>query len=168
MRGFDAGADLPQQQERALHRDRSFAPQQLIERFAFDVFHDQKEHPVVAFAKVGHVDNVRMLNRGCGARLALKAGDGFAFLQIFIREDIWPDRFHSHAPGQKIFIAGEIDLAHCAAAQTLFESITPIQQSRAGQSCLGVGLIVGTDERVVFKAAFTSWAFAHLSAINVN
>ena len=106
VRGFDAGADLSQEHERALHGDRSFAPQQLIERFAFDVFHDQKKHPVVALAKVSHIDHVGMLNRRRGARLALKARDGFAFLQVFVRQHVGADCFHGHASRQKIFVTG--------------------------------------------------------------
>ena len=127
MRGFDAGADLLQQSVRALHGDCAFATKQLIERFAFDVFHDQKKHPVVALAKVSHIDHVGMLNRRRGARLALKARYGFAFLQVFVRQHIGADCFHRHASRQKIFVAGEIDLAHRAAAQTLLKSIAPAQ-----------------------------------------
>src|SRR5256885_14273730 len=51
MRGFNAGADLSQQRERALHRDRAFASQELIKRFALDVFHHQKKDAFFTLAK---------------------------------------------------------------------------------------------------------------------
>ena len=62
VRGFDAGACLPQQHQRALHGNSSFAAQQLIERLAIDVFHHQKEDAFFALAKVGDPDDIRMLN----------------------------------------------------------------------------------------------------------
>jgi len=64
---------------------RAFAAQELMERFAFDVFHHQKEDAFLAFAKISHVNDVRMLNRGRGARLALKPRDCFAFLEVFVQ-----------------------------------------------------------------------------------
>ena len=62
VRRFNSGARLPQKRQRALHRNRAFAPQQLIQRFAFDVFHHEKEDAFLAFAKVRDADDVRMLN----------------------------------------------------------------------------------------------------------
>ena len=127
VRGFDAGADLPQQPERALHRDRAFAAQELIERFAFDVFHHQKEDAFLALAKISHVNDVRMLNRGRGAGLALKPRDRFAFLEVFIREHVRPNCFHRDSPREQVFVARQIHLAHRAAAETFPEAIAPIQ-----------------------------------------
>ena len=138
MRGFNAGADLSQQRERALHCDRAFASQELIERFPLDVFHHQKEDTFFTLAKVGHRDDVVMLNRSGGARLAFEPGNRFAFLQVLIREHIGPDRFHGNPSRNQVFIARQIHLAHRAAPQTLLQTIAAVQQRRAGQSVLGL------------------------------
>ena len=84
VRGFDTGTDLLEQTMGTLHRDGSLSAQQLIERFAFDVFHHEKEHAFIALAKVSYVDDVRMLDRCGGARLALEPRDSFAFLQVLV------------------------------------------------------------------------------------
>ena len=138
MRGFNAGADLSQQRERALHCDRAFASQKLIKGLTLDVFHHQKENAFFTLAKVGDRDDVVMLNRSGGARLAFEAGDRFAFLQVLIREHVRANGFHRDAPRNQIFIARQIHLAHRAAPQTLLQTITAIQQGRAGQSMFGL------------------------------
>ena len=84
VRGFDTGTDLPEQTMSALHRNGALPAQQLIERFAFDVFHHQKEHAFIALAEISHVDNVRVLDRCGSARFALEPRDGLAFLQVFV------------------------------------------------------------------------------------
>ena len=138
MRGFNAGADLSQQRERALHRDRAFASQELIKRFALDVFHHQKKDAFFALAKVGDRNHVVMLNRSSRTGFAFEPGNRFAFLQILVREHVGPDRFHCHPPRYQIFVARQIHLAHRAAPQTLLQTITAVQQCRAGQSMLGL------------------------------
>jgi hypothetical protein len=84
VRSFNPGANLFQHAVGSLHGNRAFASEQMIKRFTFDVFHHQKEHAFFAFAKVGHADNVRVLNRRGGPGFALKTGDRLAFLEIFV------------------------------------------------------------------------------------
>ena len=73
VRGFDAGADLPQQPERALHRDRAFAAQELIERFALDIFHHQKEDAFLALALPEWTRNGAILDVKDRTRHALRS-----------------------------------------------------------------------------------------------
>ncbi len=96
--GLDPGADLPQQHERALDSNRALATKELIKRFAFHVFHHQKENTFVALAKVGDVDHVRVLNRSRGSGFPLKASDRLALLQVFVRKHVGPNRFDCDAP----------------------------------------------------------------------
>ena len=84
VRGLNTCADLPEQTMGALNRDGSLSAEELIQRFAFDVFHYQKKNAFIALAKVSDVDDVRMLNRCGGPRLALETRNGFAFLQVFV------------------------------------------------------------------------------------
>src|SRR6185436_4006316 len=163
MRGFDAGAGLPQERERTLHRNGAFAPQQLVKRLAFDKFHNEKEDAFLALAEIRNADDIRMLDRCSGTRLALEPRDRFTFLKILIRQNVRPNSFHRHAPRNQVFIARQIYLAHGAAAEALLKPIAPIQERRARQRVLGFGLIVGTDECLVFKAAFATGTFAHLA-----
>src|SRR5437762_2626919 len=92
MCGFDSGANLTQQSESTLHRHGPFAAQELIKRFSLDVFHYQEKHALVALAKVGDVDDIRMLNRSGRTRFALEPRDRFAFLQVFIRKYVGTNR----------------------------------------------------------------------------
>src|SRR6185437_4275835 len=159
--GFDTRASLPQKCQRALHRNSSFAAQQLIKRLAFDVFHDEKENPFIALPKVSHADYVGMLHRGRSARFALETRDGFAFLQVFIGKNVRPDRLHRDAARYQILVTSQIDLAHRAATQTLIKPVATTQQSRARQSVLGFRLIVRTDENFVVVTAFAAGTFVH-------
>jgi len=84
VRSFDAGADLFEQRMRALNRHRAFASQQLIQRFAFDVFHHEEEDTFFALAKVSYINDIWMLNRRRSASFAFEPRDRFAFLKIFI------------------------------------------------------------------------------------
>ena len=84
--GFDSGDYLLHDRCCSLRTDRAFASQQVIERFALNVFHDEEEHAVTALAEIVHVDNVGMTNRCGRARLTLEAGDCFAFLKILKKE----------------------------------------------------------------------------------
>src|SRR5689334_18584563 len=53
VRRFDAGDDLSHDAGRSLWAHRSFATQQLKERLAFNVLHDEEEHAVGSLAEVG-------------------------------------------------------------------------------------------------------------------
>jgi hypothetical protein len=74
-----------------------------------------------------------MLHRCCRARFALETRDGFTFLQVFVGQNIRPDCLDCHTSRHQILVASHVNLAHRAAAQTLVEPITTIQQGRARQ-----------------------------------
>src|ERR1041385_299390 len=119
VRSFNAGADLFEQRMRALHSHRALASQQLIERFAFDVFHDEEEDTFFALAEVSYVDHIRMLNRCRSARFPFESRDGFAFLKILIRKDVGTNRLDRDATRDQVLITREINLTHRPATQTL-------------------------------------------------
>src|SRR5467141_3513770 len=121
MSGVDARYDLLHDARRAPQAQRSFSTQQLIERLALDVLHHEKENAVGTLSKIGDVDHVRMLDGGGRARLAFETSDSFAFLQIFVVKNIGANSFDCYPARHQILIAGKIDLAHGASAQTLLE-----------------------------------------------
>ena len=122
--GVDSRYDLLHDGGRALQTERALATQQLIERFSFDVLHHQKEDAVGTFSKVSYVDDVWVLDRSSGTRLALKARDRLAFLQVLVVQNVWPNGFHRHPPRHQILILRKIDLAHRSASQTFLKQIT--------------------------------------------
>jgi hypothetical protein len=109
---------------RTLNVECALAPQKLVQAFAVNVFHYQKKHAVRALAEVGNVNNVWMANRRGRTCLALKTGDSFAFLHVFIAEDVWPNGLYRHLPGNKILIPSEVNLTHGAAAESLLQKVT--------------------------------------------
>ena len=161
VRGFHTGTDLPQQCQRVLHRDCSFATQKLIERLTLDVFHHEKENAVATLAEVSHPDDIVMLNGSSGARFAFETRDGFALLQVFVRQHVRPNRFNGNAARDQILVPREIYLAHRASAKSFLQTVTPVQNSCAGQRSFRLRLVVGANEQVVFVTLFAPWTFAH-------
>src|SRR5207253_9133172 len=96
---------------------------------------------------IRHVDDVRMLNRGGGARFALESSDRFAFLQVFVRKDVGPDRLDRDASRQQVFVARQIDLAHRPTSETPGQTITRIQQSCTGEGSRSEERRVGKEWR---------------------
>jgi hypothetical protein len=103
-----------------------------------------------------------MANRCCGASFAFETRDRFTLLQHFIVEDVRPDSLDRYATGDEILIAREIDLAHRAASEAFLQQIPGRQQRRPRQSVLGVCLIFGARDYVVFITTFATWALAHI------
>src|SRR5688572_22395926 len=118
---FDAGDDLSHDRRRSLRRHCAFATQQVIKRFAFNVLHHEKKHAVGTLAEVSYVYDIRVPNRGGGTSLAFEARDSLAFLEVFVIENVGADSLYRDAASQQVLIAGEIDLAHRAAAKSFFE-----------------------------------------------
>src|SRR5687767_3390571 len=96
-----------------------------MQSLAFHIFHHEEKNAIRTFSKIRNIDDVGMLDRGGGARLAFKTSDRLAFLHVFVVEDVGPDRLYRDASGDKILITREIHLAHCPAADSLDEQITP-------------------------------------------
>ena len=70
---FDTVGDLPQKLDGALDRNRTFAPQQTMQRFAFDVFHHEIKYAFRSFAEIRYADCVRMLDRSRRLRFAFES-----------------------------------------------------------------------------------------------
>src|ERR1043166_5594058 len=139
----------------------AFRSQQVIERFALDVFHHEEEHAFRALAEVVDVDDVRMTNRRGGASFALEARDGFAFLQIFVVENVRADCFDGDLPREQVLIAREINLAHRTAPETFLEQVSRREQSRTGQRVLRIRLILRADLDAVFVANLATGTLTH-------
>src|SRR5215216_6049000 len=103
---------------RALRIDGAFATQQVIESFTLHVLHHQKEHAFCAFTEVIDVDDVWVTDRRCRPRFAFEARDCFAFLKIFVVENVGTNCFYRDLSREQILIACEIDLAHRTASET--------------------------------------------------
>src|SRR5688500_20147980 len=105
VRRFDAGDNLSHDRGRSLRVHRALATQQVVERFAFDVLHHEKENAVRTLAEVSYVNHVRVTNRGRGTCLAFEPRDRFAFLEIFVVENVRTDSLYGDAPGEEVLIA---------------------------------------------------------------
>src|SRR5688500_10062213 len=109
-----------------------------MQSLAFDVFHYEKEHAVRTLSKIRDVDDVGMLDRSGGARLAFKASYRLALLHVFIAEDIWPDCLYGNTSGDEILITGEIYLTHRPTADAFDKQITGRKQRRTGERVFGL------------------------------
>src|SRR5207249_916121 len=127
----------------------------------FDVFHHQKKNALATLAEICDSDDIVVLNGSSRARFPFETRDRLAFLQVFVRQDVRSNRFDGHAAGDQIFVAREIYLAHGAPPKSLLQTVTAVQDGRAGQGSFGLRLVVRTHEQVVFVALFTTWTFAH-------
>jgi hypothetical protein len=65
-----------------------------------------------------------VVNRRCGAGLAFKTSDRLTFHQVLVAEDVGPNGLNCYASRNEVLIAGEIDLAHGAAAESSFKQVT--------------------------------------------
>jgi len=101
----------------------AFAAQELMERFAFDVFHHQKEDASSLFAKISHVNDVRMLNRGRGAAPRAQTAR-LLRLPGGLRQRARQGELFSPRPRRVIRFSSRarLHLAHRAAAETLPEA----------------------------------------------
>ena len=86
------------------------AAQHLCERLPFQQFHHQEMLPLVLLDGVNGAD-VRMIQRGRGTCLTLKALNQLAVLSHFRRQE-----FHGHMPSEPR-VLGLVDHTHAAAAQ---------------------------------------------------
>jgi hypothetical protein len=138
-----------------------------VERFAFDVLHHEIENAFFGFAEIGGGDNVRMLNRSGGSRLAFKTRNRFALLQIFARQQIRSDGFYGDFARAEIFICCNVNLPHRTAPQTAFETITSGEQRSSGQSLFGFGGMMLAEKNVIRVTSSAFRAFAHICSLFV-
>jgi hypothetical protein len=101
------------------------------------------------------------MNRCGGARFAFETSNGFAFLEIFVVENVGTNGFYGYLSREEILVASEINLAHRAAPETFFEQVSRREQPRAGQCILRACLILRTDLNPVFVADFATWTLTH-------
>ena len=94
----------------------------LAQRFAFDVFGGDVMHRIGVPDFVNR-DDVRMIESGCGARLALEAADAF-----FIAREAGRQELQRHLAIEG-FVLGEINLAHAACTD---EATYAVARDRAG------------------------------------
>ena len=62
MRSIEGAGNLTNNVNHPLERHGTFMPDNLFQRAAVQVFHDQKHNPIFGFAKVSHANRVRMRN----------------------------------------------------------------------------------------------------------
>ena len=100
---------LNRDRERPIERQRASC-EPLGQRLALEILHDQEVNPVLA-ADVMERADVRMIQRGDGARLTLEALASLGIVGDLRRQDL--DRHVPTEPG----VAGAVDLAHPARAE---------------------------------------------------
>src|SRR5687768_5873704 len=127
VRCFYTGGHLSHDRSGSLRRHSTFATEQVVQSFAFDVLHHEEEHTVRALAEVRHVDDVRVTNRRSGTRFALETCNRFAFLEIFVAQNVGTDSLYRYASGDEVLIASEIDLAHRAATEPFLEQVAGVE-----------------------------------------
>ena len=109
MRGADRVGQRDGQVEHAIER-QPFGRDHLLERLTVDELEREKRH-AVRFLDGMDRDDVRMIERGRGARLALEA-----LAAIGIERKLAREHFERDVPLQP-GVVGEIDLAHAAGAK---------------------------------------------------
>ena len=95
--GFYPCNNLAHDRRRSLRTYRPFAAQQVIESFALNVFHHEKENSVGALSEISDVDDVGMSNGRGRACFALESSDGFTFLKIFVAKNVRPHCLYGDA-----------------------------------------------------------------------
>jgi hypothetical protein len=141
MCSVDPGYDLLHDRGRSLQTESSFTPQQLIERLAFDVLHHQKKNAIGTLTKVGHINDVWVLDGSRRTSFTFKARNCLAFLQIFIIENVRSHSFYRHSAGHQVLVLGKIDLAHRTSAKPFLEEIAAREQAATGQRVFGVRFV---------------------------
>ncbi len=116
MRLRKTGAQLLHQFQFLGYRQRGAPPDELGERLAPDVFHHD-ERRSLELARVVDVDDVRMVQRGKGPGFARKP---FAKLRRVERRVQQLERDET----VRVRIAGEIQVAHAAAADPALDLVT--------------------------------------------
>ena len=117
VRGIERERDLVRDVQRAVQLDRAFLLDQILERLALEVLHDEVDRAFGQDAEVGDVDDVRMVDRRRRARLAQEAVDRF-----LIARELRVQHFHRDGL-LDVDVLAEIDGAHAAATEDLVEAV---------------------------------------------
>ena len=118
VRILQRGADLAQDVDGPLRRQRPVLPYQAVEIEAVEQLHHVVEPAVLSGAEVVELHRVRRLERGRGAGLPLEAPEQ----QLGIGGDLRPDQLDCRRPDQQP-VPRAPDLAHAAAPDLLLEHV---------------------------------------------
>ena len=117
VRGIERERDLVRDVERAVQLDRAFLLDQILERLALEVLHDEVHRALGQDAEVGDVDDVRVVDRRRRARLAQEAVD-----RLLVARELRVQHFHRDRL-LDVDVLAEVDGAHAAAAEDLVEPV---------------------------------------------
>ena len=110
-------ADLPHEVQQASRRERAVALDELAEVVAGQELHHVVKRAVGGAAVVVDVDRVPVRELGGGADFAFEAGEHAGVAGLLGADDL------DGAGALHHLVLGEIDLAHAAAAEQLFEPV---------------------------------------------
>jgi hypothetical protein len=117
VRGIERERDLVGDVERAVQLDRAVFFDQILERLALEELHHEVDRPFGQDAEVGDVDDVRMIDRGRGARFAQEAMD-----RLLVARELRVQHFHRDRL-LDVDVLALIDGAHPTAAEDLVEPV---------------------------------------------
>ncbi len=116
--GVQRGRELLEQLDRSRRLDRPLLDQDLAEVGAGDVVHDEEQHPLM-LARVMDPDDVRVMQRGGDARLALEP-----LAELLVLGERGRQHLERVDPVQRD-VRDAVDEAHAAAADQLVNAVAP-------------------------------------------
>ena len=140
VRGGERAADLGRDPEGARDIDRALALDHAAELDALEVLHDEVHAAVGGGARVGDVDDVRVTDLRCSARLSAEPLHEVGHPRVARMEDLERDALAD------IDMLGEVDLAHPALADQLHHVIAAVD-SLAEQILIGLVFLGRAGER---------------------
>ncbi len=121
--------DLPRIRDRHGHRAQAARADELLERAALDVLHDD-EVGAVELASVEDRDDVRVREARGVRRLAPEALDELLVVRVPRVQHLDRDT------AAEFLVLGEVDVGHAAAAELARDAVTP-REERSGECVLG-------------------------------
>ena len=123
------GEDLPGVRDRDRHRAEAARADELLERPALDVLHDD-EVGALGLAAIEDRDDVRMRQAGGVGRLATEALDELLVVRVAPVQHLHRDA------AAELLVLGEVHVGHASAAELPCDAVAPREEG-AGESVLG-------------------------------
>ncbi len=126
VRRADTGGDCRHYFQSSLRRKNFFPRKQVVQRFAFDIFHYEKRHRALCDTVIGNADDVLMTNRRRRQRFLTKARNEFRVVADQIRQDDF-----YRVLGFQVSVPSFINNAHSALSDAAFKVIFAFQNRLA-------------------------------------